>query len=89
MRQKNSNPQITKSNLIQATISGSLSVFSFSEISLWFMIIPAIAWFLLILKEASKTESLWIGWFFGIGYFGVNIWWIHISIESFFLGLSS
>ena len=83
MRQKNSNPKITKSNLIQATISGSLSVFSFSEISLWFMIIPAIAWFLLILKEASKTESLWIGWFFGIGYFGVNIWWIHISIESF------
>tara|TARA_B100002019_G_scaffold289711_1_gene305891 strand:- start:1354 stop:2877 length:1524 start_codon:yes stop_codon:yes gene_type:complete len=83
MRQKNSNPQITKSNLIQATISGSLSVFSFSEISLWFMIIPAIAWFLLILKEASQTESLWIGWFFGIGYFGVNIWWIHISIESF------
>ena len=83
MRQKNSNPQITKSNLIQATISGSLSVFSFSEISLWFMIIAAIAWFLLILKGASKTESLWIGWFFGIGYFGVNIWWIHISIESF------
>lgn len=83
MRQKNSNSQITQSNLIQATISGSLSVFSFSEISLWFMIIVSIAWFLLILKDANKTESLWIGWFFGIGYFGVNIWWIHISIESF------
>ena len=83
MRQKNSNSQITKSNLIQATISGSLSVFSFSEISLWFMIIAAITWFLLILKDVNKTESFWIGWFFGIGYFGVNIWWIHISIESF------
>ena len=83
MRQKRSNLQITKSNLIQATISGSLSVFSFSEISHWTIIIVAIGWFLLVLKNANKTESFWAGWFFGIGYFGSNIWWIHISIERF------
>ena len=83
MRQKTSNLQITKSNLIQATISGSLSVFSFSDISHWTIIIVAIGWFLLVLKNANKTESFWVGWFFGIGYFGSNIWWIHISIERF------
>mgnify|MGYP007000109493 len=38
---------------------------------------------LLVLKNANKTESFWAGWFFGIGYFGSNIWWIHISIERF------
>ena len=83
MRQKRSNPQITKSNLIQATIAGSLSVFSFSEISHWTIVIFSIGWLLFILKNANRTESFWIGWFFGIGYFGSNIWWIHISIESF------
>ncbi len=83
MRQKRSNPQITKSNLIQATLTGSLSVFSFSEISHWAIVIVSIGWLLLILKKVNRTESFWIGWFFGIGYFGSNIWWIHISIESF------
>ena len=75
--------QITTPNLVQATLSGSISFFSFSEIALWPIVFFSIIWFLFLLKNIGKIESFWVGWFFGIGYFGSNIWWIHISIENF------
>ncbi len=76
-------PLITKSGLIQATLSGSLSAFSFFDSALWFAIFLSISWLLILLKGSKRRESFWIGWFFGLGYFSSNIWWIHISIENF------
>lgn len=39
--------------------------------------------FILLLNHYSLTQAKWIGWYFGLGWFGAGISWVHVSIADF------
>lgn len=70
-------------HLIIALLSGALMTLGFAPFSQWYLAIFAtiiLAW--LWLHPAIKRPGL-IGFAFGLGYFGVGLHWVYISLYAF------
>ena len=69
--------------IILAVISGASATLAFSPYSIWpVAFIAPLALLVLIHQQATK-KATWLGFFWGLGYFGTGISWIHISIDNF------
>lgn len=68
-------------------IAGSILPLAFSPLDYYFLafLSPAILFYSLL--SASPGRAIWLGWFFGMGFFGVGVSWGFIAIYVF--GLSS
>ena len=70
-------------NAILTFIAGASLISAFSPLSLWWMIFPGLVWFLLPLKSISQKQSLLRTLWFNLGFFGVGISWVHVSVHRF------
>ncbi len=66
-----------------AFIAGAATVFSFAPFDLYLLAIVAPAVLLLIWLTSDARMAFRTGWAFGLGLFGVGVFWMHISIDQF------
>ncbi|WP_068546908.1 apolipoprotein N-acyltransferase [Thalassotalea crassostreae] len=62
---------------------GAIMVFSYAPFSLWFVSIAALSIWIYLLNEQDKKQAFRSAFAFGLGFFGVGISWVHVSIEQF------
>jgi len=67
--------------LIKALFAGLLLPLGFAPFHLAGLSILGLALFFALLKNSTLKQSLAIGFFFGVGYFGFGISWIYVSIH--------
>lgn len=68
-------------------IAGALLALAFSPVDFYFLAVlsPAVLFYSLLF--AAPRRAAWLGWWFGMGYFGVGVSWGFVAIHVF--GLSS
>ncbi|PQJ96047.1 apolipoprotein N-acyltransferase [Chromatium okenii] len=66
-----------------ALASGALMVLGFAPFGWFAVAVLAFAGFNQSLIDASPRAGFWRGWLFGIGLFGVGVFWIRISLNQF------
>jgi apolipoprotein N-acyltransferase len=68
--------------LLIAFIAGSCMPLAFAPFSLWPVVIlsPAILIFQLGLIHSSR-QAFWLGWTYGLGYFGFGVYWLYHSMQ--------
>ncbi|MFT4730644.1 MAG: apolipoprotein N-acyltransferase [Granulosicoccus sp.] len=66
-----------------ALCSGLLLPLSFAPTEWWFAACGAIFVLYFLLQSSSPRQALWIGWLFGLGYFGIGVHWIYFSLHLF------
>ena len=64
-------------------VGGLLIPLSLSPYDFYLIIFPSIAFFLYALRSADKRTAFFVGWFYGVGAFGLGVWWIQVSIHQF------
>jgi apolipoprotein N-acyltransferase len=67
--------------LLLACFAGGLAPFSFSPVNLWILGILSVSVLYGLLQNISSRQAAWLGWAFGVGFFGVGISWIYVSIK--------
>src|SRR3990167_9683710 len=65
-------------------LCGALLPLSFAPFNIYSIafIIPAILLFILMQQKKPKS-AFWLGWLFGLGFFGTGTSWVYISIHHF------
>lgn len=63
--------------------AGALCVFAFAPLGLWPLALVSIGAFFLSLRDLAPGSALIRGWWYGFGFFGAGISWIHVSIHDF------
>jgi apolipoprotein N-acyltransferase len=72
---------------IAALILGLAQAASFAPFGLpWLQVVALAGLFLLVQGTGSARQAAWLGWCFGMGWFGLGISWIFVSLH-FFGGL--
>lgn len=67
-----------------ALILGSLTSFCFAPYNYAWLMFPLIAgWLYLMSQTDTAYKALFLGWLFGIGFYGAGIYWVEISIERY------
>lgn len=68
---------------IVALLVGTIVPLAFAPFQYYFLVIIAAATLFYIWANVSPKRALWQGWLFGLGYFGVGVSWIYISIHDY------
>ena len=68
-------------------IAGALLPLAFSPVDFYFIAVISPAVFFYFLLFASPRRAAWLGWWFGMGFFGVGVSWVFVAIYVF--GFSS
>ena len=73
----------TRLSYLIVFIAGALLALAFSPVNFYFLAIlsPAILFYSLLF--ASPRRAAWLGWWFGLGYFGVGVSWGFVAIHVF------
>ena len=66
---------------IAAVFAGAAAPLAFSPVGWWPVSILACSLLFALWLFSSSTRSLWRGFFFGLGFFGVGISWVFVSIH--------
>ena len=66
-----------------AFCSGLLLPLAFAPTEWWAVACGAIFVFYFLLQNATPRQALWIGWLFGLGYFGIGVHWVYYSLHLF------
>ncbi len=68
---------------LAAALAGGLAPLAFAPFDLWPLafLAPALLW--LCLRDQSARSSAWLGWLFGLGFYGVGVSWVYVSIHTF------
>ncbi len=69
--------------LIIAFTAGAITVLAFAPFDLFYLAVLGPAILLWLLLSADPRTAFGLGWFFGLGLFGVGVFWLHISIDQF------
>ncbi len=75
---------LKENNLIKALlaiISGASTALAFAPLSLFWLAPLTLATLFLITTHATSGRAALYGWLFGVGFFGLGINWVHISIH--------
>jgi len=68
--------------LLIALLSGATMPLAFAPFHLWPVVIVSPALLLYLHHRAhSPRESFWLGWLFGLGYFGFGVYWLYHSLH--------
>jgi apolipoprotein N-acyltransferase len=66
---------------IGALGAGALAPLAFSPLDLWLLGPLSVALCYWLLHNRSPREAAWLGWCYGLGWFGVGTSWIYVSIS--------
>lgn len=64
-----------------AFIAGILLPFAFAPFNYTFLAIISPSFLLALLLNSTPREAFWRGWWYGLGYFGVGVSWVYVSIH--------
>jgi len=68
---------------VLALILGAIFPFSLAPYHLWPIALLSIGVFADLLQQQSAKQALIRGWSFGIGLWGVGVWWLFVSIHEY------
>ena len=63
--------------------AGLLLPLSFAPTEWWQVAIGSLSILFLLIQRCSVRQALFIGWLFGLGYFGIGVHWIYHSLHLF------
>lgn len=65
-----------------ALLCGAILTFAFAPFGIWAVVPVALA---LVVRQLfyANVSGGWLGWWFGLGWFGAGISWVHVSIAQF------
>jgi apolipoprotein N-acyltransferase len=67
---------------LQAAALGIAHTLAFAPWNLWWLqLLALVALFALVLRTESPREAAWLGFAFGIGWFGTGVSWVYISMH--------
>ncbi|MCP8685990.1 apolipoprotein N-acyltransferase [Marinobacterium sedimentorum] len=68
---------------LAAALAGGLTPLAFAPFDLWPLALfaPALLW--LCLRDQSARRAAWLGWLFGLGFYGIGISWVYVSIHTY------
>ncbi|MGQ7843843.1 apolipoprotein N-acyltransferase [Granulosicoccus sp. 3-233] len=66
-----------------AVCSGLLLPLAFAPTHWWPVAIVTLALLYALLQGVSTRQALWLGWLFGLGYFGIGVHWVYFSLHLF------
>jgi apolipoprotein N-acyltransferase len=66
-----------------ALLAGGLTPLAFSPIGFFPLAVLMPAVLLYLWLDKTPKQALWLGWLYGIGFFGIGVSWIYISIHKF------
>lgn len=66
-----------------AVCSGLVLPLSFAPTQWWAVACGSIFVLYFLIQNASPRKALWLGWLFGLGYFGIGVHWIYFSLHLF------
>jgi len=78
--------KVTDSNIfgyILSFIAGLSLVFAYAPFSVWPIAFVALTLWLILLNNKPIKNVIKLGFFFGLGFFGAGISWVHVSIVNF------
>lgn len=64
-----------------ALLAGVLATLSFSPLDLWACGLLSAALLYALLQHQTPRAAAWLGWCYGLGWFGVGTSWIYVSIS--------
>lgn len=64
---------------VAALLLGALAVPAFAPIG-WSMLAPLSLTGLLVLLDRETKGGFWLGWLYGLGFFGVGVSWVYVSL---------
>lgn len=64
-------------------VAGALQTLAYAPFGYWPLGIVSAAAGFFLLKDASRKETLFLGWLFGFGIFGSGASWVYVSIHNF------
>jgi len=81
-------PTTTKSHLQRfgaywALFAGILLPLAFSPFELYALAIISPALLLAVLLKSNNKQAFWRSWLYGVGYFGVGVSWVYVSMHTF------
>ena len=68
---------------LSCLVGGALLPLSFSPFNLPFAVFISIAILLIAVRKTDRKVAFFSGWVYGIGVFGMGVWWIQVSIHQF------
>ncbi len=69
--------------LFIAFSAGAITVLAFAPFDLYYLAVLCPAILLWLLLDSDPGMAFRLGWIFGMGLFGVGVFWMHISIDQF------
>lgn len=69
------------SSAFSAFIVGGLAALAFAPVAWFLLIFLSLSVLLHLLDPASLRRAFTLGWLFGLGYFGMGVSWVYISIS--------
>lgn len=70
-------------NNLLALLAGTLLPLAFAPINIYLFAIISPALLLTLLLKTNPRQSFWRGFFYGIGFFGIGVSWVYISIHRY------
>jgi apolipoprotein N-acyltransferase len=67
--------------LFLALASGASTTLAFAPFDLYLFAVISPAALFLLLNNQSLKRACWIGWSFGLGFFGTGVSWVYVSIH--------
>lgn len=64
-----------------ALLAGAAAPFSFSPHDFWPAGLISVLVLVLVLQRCNPRQSLLVGWIYGIGFFGLGVSWVYVSIH--------
>ena len=74
---------VDKYQYLLSFIAGLILVFAYAPFSYWQINILVPALWLILINNKPVKEATKLGFFFGLGWFGAGISWVHVSIATF------
>jgi len=72
-----------KPSIIMAFIAGMLAPLGFAPVHLPGFAILSIAWLFVLIQQKNSKQSAILGFFYGLGYFGLGVSWVFVSIHNY------
>ena len=75
------NKIITIKSYLPALLAGAIAPLSLSPVNFWPAAFVSVFVLLLKLENATIKQAAKLGWVFGLGFFGVGVSWVYVSIN--------
>src|SRR5688500_5981244 len=66
---------------LPALLAGALAPLSFSPLELWPLALVSTAILYYLLQKTTVRQAAITGWWYGVGFFGVGVSWVFVSIN--------